>query len=132
MLLDLENTASDHQKRLESKNVDYARDGSMTHNMEDEHTENILKNMDDANFIVKLKIDAQIIKQFDHEAHIPGDVSELVMQEDGSLIVTTKVNTVTDIDAEIKSWLPHIEILEPLEYRENFLLEIEAYRNKFI
>ena len=124
------------------KDVDYARDGSMTHNMADEHTEDILKNVDDANFVVdttqkiptinknitvKLKVDAQIIKQFDHEAHIPGDVSEPVTQDDGSLIMTTKVNTITDIDAEIKSWIPYIKILEPKEYKTKFREELSSY-----
>ncbi len=128
------------------KDVDYARDGSIKHYMSDEHTESILKNVDDAKFIVditqeiptvkknitvKLKIDAQIIMQFDNKVHIPGDVSEPVTQEDGSLIVTTKVNTIADVNAEIKSWFPYIEILEPLKFREDFLMEIEAYRDKF-
>ena len=128
------------------KDVDYERDGSITHSMDDEHTESILKNAEDANFVVdttqkmptikknttvKLKIDAQIAKEFDHEAHIPGDVSEPVIQKDGSFIIHTKVNTVKDVNAEIKAWIPHIEILEPKEFREVFLTEIETYRDKF-
>lgn len=47
------------------------------------------------------------------------------------MIVTTKVNTIADVNAEIKSWFPYIEILEPLKFREDFLMEIEAYRDKF-
>ena len=118
------------------------KDGSIKHKMKDEHTEAILKNVDDANFVVdttqkiptvkknitvKLKVDAQIIKQFDHEAHIPGDASEPVVQDDGSLIMTTKVNTVTDIDAEIKSWIPYIKVLEPKEYKQKFREELNSY-----
>lgn len=128
------------------KDVNYAEDGSLTHNMKDEYTESILENVDDANFVVditqkiptiiqnitvKLRIAAEIVKQFDHKAHMPGDISDPIMENDGSLIIITKVNTLSDVNAEIKSWFPHIEILEPLEYREDFLMEIEKYRDNF-
>lgn len=128
------------------KDVDYARDGSMTHNMSDEDSETLLKCADDADFVVehsqgqpsiqknitiKLKIYPQIIGSFDHKAHIPGEVETPIKNNDGSLIVTTKVNTLNDVDAEIKSWLPHIEILEPLAYRKKILAELESYGKKF-
>ena len=128
------------------KDVDYARDGSIRHSMKDEDTETLLKNVDDAQFVVdttqkqprikknitiKLKIYPQITHIFDHEAHIPGEVTEPIQESDGSLIITTKVNTIADVNAEIKSWFPHIEILEPKEFHETFLMEIEAYRDKF-
>jgi len=127
------------------KDIDYASDGSNKHDMDDKHTEEILKNIDDANFIVdttqkiptvhknitvKLKIYSEIIDKFNHEAHIPGDVSEPIIQKDGSLIITTKVNTILDVDAEIKSWLPYIEVLEPLEYKKSFKDSLLRYLEK--
>ncbi len=127
------------------KDVNYETDGSIKHTMKDEYTESILKNVDNASFIVdaskkipivnkniivKLKIDAKIVQKFDHKAHISGDVQEPITQKDGSLIVTTKVNTIADIDSEIKSWLPYIEILEPLKYKKKFEMELCNYMKK--
>ena len=128
------------------KDVDYERDGSMKHTMKDEDSESILKNADDAQFIVdtsqkeptvkkdiivKLKIYPEIAHLFNHKAHIPGEVSKPIPQSDGSLILTTKVNTYHDIRPEIKSWLPHIEILEPKEFREELLMKVDTYRDRF-
>jgi predicted DNA-binding transcriptional regulator YafY len=128
------------------KDVDYEKDGSFKHTMDDKDTENLLKHADDAQFevctkenkpyikrdiSVKLKIYPEITHLFDHEAHIPGEVSEPIVESDGSLILTTKINTYNDIRAEIKSWLPHIEILEPKEFREELLMKIEEYRDRF-
>jgi predicted DNA-binding transcriptional regulator YafY len=128
------------------KDVDYEKDGTLKHTMDDKDTENLLKYADDAQFkvcteenkphikrdiTVKLKIYPEVIHLFDHEAHIPGAVSEPTAESDGSLILTTKVNTYNDIRAEIKSWLPHIEILEPKELREELLMKVEEYRDRF-
>ncbi len=128
------------------KDVDYERDSSKKHTMNDEDTESLLKNASDAQFevctednkpriqrniTVKLKIYPQITHFFDHEAHIPGEVSEPIAESDGSLIITTKVNTYNDIRPEIKSWLPYIEILEPKEFREELLMKVEEYRDRF-
>jgi len=127
------------------RDIDYTSDIRYRHNMDDKHTEEILKNIDDANFIVdatqkiptvhknitvRLKIYSEIIDKFDHKAHIPGDVSEPIIQKDGSLIITTKVNTILDVDAEIKSWLPYIEVLEPLEYKKSFKDSLLRYLEK--
>ena len=116
------------------------------HTINDEDSEAILKNADDAQFIVdtsekqpkiqrnitvKIKVYPEVTHLFDHEAHIPGEVSEPIVESDGSLILTTKVNTFNDIRAEIKSWLPHIEILEPKEFREELLIKVEEYRERF-
>jgi len=61
-----------------------------------------------------------VANKFDHKAHIPGATQEPTVNKDGSLHITARVNTYKDIDAEIKSWLPHVEILEPMKYREEF------------
>lgn len=128
------------------KDVDYERDGSLTHNMSDEHSEAILKCADDAEFIVdssqeppsiqknitvKVKVDPEILDSFNHNVHLPGDTQTPTKNKDGSITVTTKVNTINDVDAEIKSWFPHIEILEPISYREEFLMNICNYRGRF-
>ena len=122
--------------------VDYDRSGKLKHKMDDSHSESILQQADDANFVVDiikskpvirknitvtLKIASDIAESFDHEAHIPGVVSQPVKQEDGSFILHTKVNTLKDVDAEIKSWLPYIEVLEPEEYRVKVKEELTHY-----
>lgn len=128
------------------KDVDYARDGSIRHTMPDDHSESILQKAEHAKFYVcttgkepivqknltiQLRICSDIVEEFDHKAHIPGEVSEPILNDDGSLMVTTKVNTTKDVEAAIKSLLPHVEIIEPIEYRKEFLLKIEKYRDKF-
>jgi len=128
------------------KDVDMDKSRESKHKMEDKHSEAILKAADDAEFIVenekgiptikknitfKLKIDAEIVDEFNHKAHIPGDVETPIINDDNSLTVTTKVNTYADIDHEIKAWIPHIEILEPLKYRLKIIRELETYRKRF-
>lgn len=50
--------------------------------------------------------------------------------EDGSLKVRFEVSHDEDIDNIIKSWLPHIEILEPKRFRDKLLHELESYISK--
>ena len=52
------------------------------------------------------------------------------VQKDGSLLVTSIISTYADIDQEIKSWLPYIEILEPKEYRDKLKNELKHYLEK--
>jgi predicted DNA-binding transcriptional regulator YafY len=47
--------------------------------------------------------------------------------EDGSLKVSFDVSHDEDIDNIIKSWLPHIEVIEPKRYREKILQELKEY-----
>lgn len=48
---------------------------------------------------------------------------------DGSLIISFEVSHYEDIDNIIKSWLPHIEVLEPFDYKTKFKKEFEVYLN---
>ena len=50
--------------------------------------------------------------------------------EDGSLLVAFEVSHDEDIDNIIKSWLPHIEVIEPKRYREKILDELKMYITK--
>ncbi|MEA1953571.1 MAG: WYL domain-containing protein [Campylobacterota bacterium] len=128
------------------KDVDINKDETAKHKMAYKDTESILNNADDADFVViendaiptikkditfKLKIDAVIVDEFNHKAHIPGEVETPIVNPDNSLIITTKVNTYADIDHEIKAWIPYIEILEPVEYRLKIIKELEVYRKRF-
>ena len=101
------------------------------HDTSDEEIEEDLDNAHSAQFIVDksfdvtLKISSNVAQLFRQKNHLPNQNS--VIQDDGSLFVTSTVSTYADIDPEIKSWLPHIEILEPLEYKENFEKELRNY-----
>lgn len=50
--------------------------------------------------------------------------------DDGSLLVAFTVSTYKDIDDIVKSHIPHIEIVEPLAFREKFTQEIKAYMHR--
>ena len=106
------------------------------HNVPDELIERQLDEADSAmsiigeQFDVHLRVSSDIADIFQRRNHLPNQICNI--QEDGSLFVTSTISSYHDIDPDIKSWLPHIEILEPLEYRNQFLLELESYRNYFI
>jgi len=101
------------------------------HNTSDEDIDEDLEEAHSAQFVVdktfevKLKVSANITDIFRQRNHLPKQNSQL--QPDGSLLVTSTISTYEDIDPEIKSWLPHIEVLEPVEYREKFIGELEGY-----
>ena len=50
--------------------------------------------------------------------------------EDGSLDVSFTVTHDEDIDNIIKSWLPHIEVIKPLQYKKKLLQELKDYIKK--
>ena len=104
---------------------------SEIHNLSDEAIDEDLENAESAMFIpdqkytVKVKIFKKAAEKFIAKRHLPEQ--QIQKQPDGSLIVTATVSTKADVDDEIKSWLPYIEILEPEEYKESFKEELRAY-----
>ena len=79
----------------------------------------------DREYTVKVKVFKEAAEFFLAKKYVPRQ--QIETQTDGSLIVTATVTTKADIDDIIKSWLPHIEILEPLEYRAQLQQELRAY-----
>ena len=49
---------------------------------------------------------------------------------DGSLIVTFRVGNYEAIHNILKSWIPHILILEPKELKKDLLVEMEGWLNR--
>ena len=102
--------------------------------LSDEESERHLKDAASANFIpnkrttLKVKIFKEAANMFEAKRHLPKQMIE--KQDDGSLIVTASVSVYEDVDDEIKSWLPHVEILEPASYREKFKTEMLQYMQK--
>jgi len=77
-------------------------------------------------FEVKVKVYAKIADYFRQRDFLQ---SQKILEElnDGSLIVRFEVTHDEDIDNIIKSWLPHIEIIEPVRFREKIKKELEEY-----
>ena len=104
-----------------------------THEKSDEKIDEELDNADDASFVpdhqfdVVVKVSSKIANMIKRKYFLPKQKIKTV--SDGSLIVTSTVSTYDAIDPEIKSWLPHIEVLEPEEYRVKFKKELTEYLN---
>jgi len=106
-------------------------DLSTKHNMPDDEIDEDLDKAHSAQFVpdkyfdVKLKVSAKVADLFRQKNHLPNQNSTI--QDDGSLLVISTISTYADIDPEVKSWLPHIQILEPKEYRDSFKEELMGY-----
>lgn len=117
---------------IDDVEVDLQHKHTMPDALIDQHLEeadSALSVIGEAQFDVHLKVSAHVAEIFTRRNHFPDQ--KHTIQEDGSLLVTSTISSYFDIDPEIKSWFPHIEILEPREYRQEFLLQIEQYREKF-
>ena len=78
---------------------------------------------------IKIKIHKDAVEKFHHDAHLAGVIDEPILNDDGSLTVTSVVSTFKDIEQDIKKWLPNIEIISPLKYREQLINELKDYVN---
>lgn len=101
----------------------------------DEEIEEDLKEAYSAQFIpdkrfqVLLRVDSKIADIFRQKNHLPNQNSTI--QSDGSLLVKSTISTYADIDPEVKSWIPYIEVLEHLEYRNRLKKELNKYLEKY-
>ena len=75
---------------------------------------------------VKIKVYPSIAHFFKQREFLQ---SQNIEQEyvDGTLIVSFEVSHDEDIDNIIKSWLPDIEVLEPIRYRDKIKKELQEY-----
>lgn len=80
---------------------------------------------------VKVKIYKEIAHFFEQKDFLQSQEIEEKL-EDGSLIVNFEISHDEDIDNIIKSWLPHIEILEPARFRDKLKNELQEYLAKII
>ena len=105
------------------------------HKTSNDFIEKVLKNVhsaffEDGNtFEVVVKVSPEIAHYFQKRDFLD---SQKIQEEldDGSLIVHFTVSHDEDIDNIIKSWLPHIEILEPKRFREKLHNELQEYLKK--
>ncbi len=81
---------------------------------------------DKRRFEVKIRVYPEIAEYFEKIEFL--DSQKVVSKEaDGSLIVSFEVTHEEDIDNIIKSWLPHIEVIKPKEYKEKLIRELQEY-----
>jgi len=77
-------------------------------------------------FDVEIKVSKEIADYFKLKKHLPSQ--EIISKLDnGTLIIKFCVSSDEDIDNLIKAWLPHIEVLKPLRFREKIIQELEEY-----
>ena len=82
---------------------------------------------DDGNcFEVLIKVDKEVARFFKAREFLQ---SQRIVKElkDGSLEVSFEISHDEDVDNVIKSWLPHVEILEPKRFRDKLTAELENY-----
>jgi len=107
------------------------------HKTSQHYIENVLGNVHSAffedgnSFVVKVKVYKEIAIYFKNKDFLESQNIEKEY-EDGSLIVTFSVTHDEDIDNIIKSWLPHIEVLEPQRYKNKLLKELKDYTDKLL
>ena len=75
---------------------------------------------------VKVKVDSEISHFFEQKEFLQSQEIEEKL-EDGSLIINFEISHDEDIDNIIKSWLPHIEIIEPIRFKEKLKNELKDY-----
>lgn len=89
---------------------------------------------DDGNcYEVIVKVDKEVAEFFRAREFLQSQTIRKTL-DDGSLEVSFEVSHDEDVDNIIKAWLPHVEILEPIRFREKLTNELENYllkvRNK--
>jgi predicted DNA-binding transcriptional regulator YafY len=77
-------------------------------------------------FDVKVKIEKEVANYFRLKKHLPSQktVSD---EPNGALTVMFRAMHTEDVDNLIKSWLPHITIIEPAWFKEKLLAELRVY-----
>ena len=81
---------------------------------------------DGNNFEVEVKVHKEIAHFFTLKKYLP---SQEILQtfEDGSLKISFRITNDEDIDNIIKAWLPHIEVLKPLHFKQRVIKELQEY-----
>lgn len=77
-------------------------------------------------FKVIIKVYSDIAQYFEKRKFLQSQNIEKKL-DNGSLIVSFNVSHIEDIDNIIKSWLPDIEVLEPIDYRDKINNELKTY-----
>ena len=84
---------------------------------------------DGTSYQVVIKVYEEVAEYFKQKDFLE---SQKIIREndDGSLEVSFEVSHDEDIDNIIKGWIPHVEVLEPIRFREKVLGELKEYIKK--
>ena len=108
--------------------IEYAQ----RHEIPDEAVEEDLEEAPSPHFVpdreekVRLRVAPEAAKYFRLKEFLPRQRT-LREEQDGSILIECVVSRYEDLQREVKSWLPHLEILEPEEYRRRLNEEIGEY-----
>lgn len=81
---------------------------------------------DGSSFSVKVKVKKEIAHYFKLKKYLSSQ--EIIKENsDGSIVLSFLVSCDEDVDNLIKSWLPHIEVLQPRRFRKKLIGELEKY-----
>ena len=81
---------------------------------------------DGHSFEVLIKVDKEVACYFEAKEFLSSQ--EIVRKNrDGSIEVKFEISHDEDVDNLIKSWLPHVEILEPKRFRDKLTDELKEY-----
>ncbi|MEA3554168.1 MAG: WYL domain-containing protein [Campylobacterota bacterium] len=84
---------------------------------------------DGESFEVIIKVNSNIAQYFTLKKHLPSQ-EILDKNEDGSVLIKFKISTDEDVDNLIKSWLPDIEVISPIRFKNKIINELEEYVQK--
>jgi predicted DNA-binding transcriptional regulator YafY len=105
--------------------------------IQNENIEKVLQQLEDINTAwfedghkieVIVKIKSNIAQYFKKKEYFK---NQKITQEnsDGSIEASFSVSSYEEFDNIIKSWLPDIEVVEPIEYRDRLIKELREYIN---
>jgi len=109
---------------------------NQTHNTNLKEIDSVLENIhsawfdDGETFTVTIEVMPQIAQYFLKRNFLQ---SQTIKEEksDGTLIISFEVTHDEDIDNLIKSWLPHVKVLEPVRFRDQIKYELERYIQEY-
>jgi len=104
------------------------------HNTTDEEIDEDLDNAYGAKFIPDHKInlcfhiDNTVADLFKLKAHFPKQ--KIVKEQKDGIVFSSVVSSFEEIEPEIKSWIPHIRLISPDDFRKKIEAQLKAYLNK--
>ncbi len=75
---------------------------------------------------VVLKVEKPKAKFFKLKKHLPSQ-KLIEEREDGSILISFEVTQELEVESLIKSWMPHIRVIEPQSLKEKLEAELRAY-----
>jgi predicted DNA-binding transcriptional regulator YafY len=77
-------------------------------------------------FEVVIEVSSRIAHYFELKKQLPSQLID-EKKEDGSLVISYLVSHEEEVDNLIKSWMPDIRVLKPLDFKNRLISEFENY-----